>query len=266
MIRLFVLLLILLAFTAPAAAAHDLTPDQLRTVRFDQQLGQALPLDLQFTDENGTPVTLEQFFGQRPVILTLNYFHCQNLCPLELEGLISGLNGVSFSPGTDFNLVTVSIDPREGPADATTTKAQALRGYDRPQDANGWHVLTGSQASIDELTDAVGFHYLYDPQQDDFAHPAGVVVLTPDGQVSRYLFGLDFSANDLRLALLEAGQGKVGSLLDRALLVCYHFDPLTGRYTPLALNIIHVGGAAGALAIFTFLGMLWRAELRRPRG
>jgi protein SCO1/2 len=222
------LTLLLMAVTAAPAAAHELTPDQLASVRFDQQLGQRLPLDLLFRDETGATVRLGDYFAnQGPVILTLNYFHCQNLCPLELDGLINGLNGVSFTLGQDYTLLTVN------------------------------------QQAIDRLTDAVGFQYVYDQQQDDFAHPAGVVVLTPAGQISRYLYGLDFSATDLRLALVDAGRQRIGSLLDRALLVCYHYDPLTGRYTPFALNFVRGGAAAGAVGLAIFLGWLWRAEFRR---
>jgi protein SCO1/2 len=214
------------------AQAQSLSAAQLSLVRFDQQLGATVPANLPFRDETGEPVTFGDYLGQRPAILTLNYFHCQNLCPIELDGLVNGLNGVPLTLGQDFNLVTVSIDPREGPADAADAKARALRGYDRAQDSGGWHVLTGDQQSIDGLTDAVGFRYAYDAQADDFAHPAGVVVLTPDGHVSRYLYGYDFDATDLRLSLVEASQERIGSLADRALLVCYHYDPLTGRATP----------------------------------
>jgi protein SCO1/2 len=255
--------LLALATTGPAGA-HDLAPDQLASVGFDQRLGQRVPLDLVFHDEDGAPVRLGDYFDGRPVLLTLNYFHCQNLCPLELDGLMNGLNGVSFTLGRDFSLITVSIDPREGPADAQDVKARTLRAYDRgSQAADGWHVLTGDQAAIDRLTEAVGFNYVYDPLQDDYAHPAGVVVLTPAGQVSRYLYGLDFSATDVRLALVDAASQRIGSLVDRALLVCYHYDPLTGRYTLFALNFVRGGAMLGLLCLVGFLGWLWRGELRR---
>jgi protein SCO1/2 len=251
-------LLILLVSTS-TVSAHELSPDQLGQVRFDQQLGQRLPPDLVFRDENGTPVRLGDYFHAGPVILTLNYFHCQNLCPLELDGLISGLNGISFALGQDFTLLSISIDPREGPGDAEAIKARALRAYDKPRGGDGWHVLTGDQTSIDRLTDAVGFQYAYDPSRDEYAHPAGVVVLTPLGQISRYLYGLDFSANDLRLALVDASAQRIGSLLDRALLVCYHYDPLTGRYTLFALDFVRAAAGLGALALAAFLVWLWRS-------
>jgi protein SCO1 len=255
--------ILLLVLTTAPVDAHDLSPDQLANVGFDQRLGERVPLDVLFRDENGASVRLGDYFlGNRPVILSLNYFHCQNLCPLELDGLMNGLNGISFSLGGDFTMLTISIDPREGPSDAQDIKVRTLRAYDKSRGNDGWHVLTGDQASIDRLTRAVGFRYAYDPLQDDYAHPAGIVILSPTGQISRYLYGLDFSANDLRLALVDAGSDKVGSLLDRALLVCYHYDPLTGRYTPFALNFVRGAAVLGLLSLTAFLGWLWRAEVR----
>ncbi len=266
MIRRSIALMGLMCLLAAGhVSAHDLTPDQLRTVRFDQRLGQPVPLDLTFHDDSGATVSFHDFFGpgNRPVVLTLNYFHCQNLCPLELDGLMYGLNGLSFAPGNEFNLLTVSIDPREGPGDAADAKARALRAYDRTAiGERGWHLLTGDQDTLDRLTSAVGFHDVYDPQEDEFAHPLGAVVLTPDGRISRYLLGIDFSANDLRLALVDASGGAIGSVLDRALLVCYHYDPLTGRYTSLALDLLHWGAGAAVLAVGGFLGWLWWNERR----
>ncbi len=262
-----ILALAVFAVTITAASAHDLSPDQLATVGFDQHPGSHIPLDLLFRDESGNSVRLGDYFlAGTPVILSLNYFHCQNLCPLELDGLMNGLNGIPFTLGQEFTMVTVSIDPREGPADAADIKARTLRGYDKTDSgAGGWHVLTGDQTSVDRLTTAVGFKYAYDPLQDDYAHPAGIVVLTPSGVISRYVYGLDFSANDLRLALVDAGLEHVGTLLDRALLVCYHYDPLTGRYTLIALNVVRGGAAVGLVALIGFLGWLWRGEFRDRR-
>jgi protein SCO1/2 len=261
-----VALLTAIAVSSPDASAHELTPEQLGALTFEQRLGMLVPLDLAFRDQDGNAVTLAQYMnGQRPVILTLNYFHCQNLCPLELEGLASALNGVSFTLGDEFDIVSVSIDPHEGPSDATATRMRALRGYNRRDHARGWHVLTGDQVAIDRLAGAVGFSYSYDADASEYAHPLGLIVLTPAGQVSRYLFGLDYAANDVRLALLDASAAQIGSLLDRAVMLCYHYDPLTGRYTLLALNVLRGGGSAGVLVILLFLGRLWRAELRPAR-
>src|SRR5436309_3588767 len=256
---------VVLAVGAPViAAAHELTPAELGALRFEQRLGEQVPLDLQFRDENGAVVVLGQYLdGSRPVILTLNYFHCQNLCPLELEALANALNGVPFTLGDEFDVVSVSIDSRDGPADASATRLRTLRGYQKRQNVSGWHVLTGGQQAIDRLASAVGFSYSYDPDANEFAHPLGAIVLSPAGHVSRCLFGLDFAANDVRLALVDAAAARIGSLIDRAVLLCYHYDPLTGRYTPLALNLLRGGGAAGLLATVVFLGLLWRADLRR---
>jgi protein SCO1/2 len=264
---LAVALILVLVAHPGTASAHELSRDQLRGVTFEQKLGNRVPLDLAFRDQDGQPVTLRDFFDMRPVLLTLNYFHCNNLCPLELDGLMSGLNGLSFTPGNEFLVLTVSIDSRDGPAEASDARARALRGFDKRHAADGWRALTTDrQDTIDQLAQSVGFHYVYDPQEDEFAHPTGAVVLTSDGRVSRYLYGLDFSATDLRLALVDAAAGSIGTLLDRALLVCYHYDPLTGRYTPLALDLLRIGGGAGVLALAGLLGWLWVGERRMRSG
>ncbi|MDQ6669442.1 MAG: SCO family protein [Chloroflexota bacterium] len=248
---------------APAALAHELPAEQVRAVRFDPHPGQQVPGELGFTDENGQAVTLGTYFRDKPVILSLNYFHCQNLCLLELQGLVSGLNGLPFTVGDQFSLLTVSFDSRELPADAAAAKFKAFRGYVHPEAAAGWHLLTTSnQATIDALTQAVGFNYVYDAQENDYAHPAGVTVLTPSGQVSRYLYGLDFSATDLRLALVEAAANHIGSVVEQVLLVCYHYDPISGRYTPLVMNVIKVAATATCLVVGGGLFFLWRAERR----
>lgn len=248
---------------APAALAHDLPAEQLRTVRFSPHEGRQVPTELRFTDENGLPVALGSYFGAKPLILTLNYFRCQNLCSLELQGLVSGLNGLPFTLGDQFTMLTVSFDSRELPRDASAAKFKAFRGYVHPEAAGGWHLLTtADQSTIDALTDAVGFNYVYDDQEDDYAHPAGVVVLGPSGEVSRYLYGLDFSATDLRLALVEAAANRIGSVVDQVLLVCYHYDPISGRYTPLVMTLIKLGAVATCLAVGGGLLVLWRADLR----
>ncbi len=237
------LVLLLMAWSAASASAHELPADKLRTVGFRQHIGDALPLDLALRDENDRPVALRDYFGTRPVVLTLNYFHCENLCSLELQGLVSGLNGVPFVLGDQYTLITVSFDARETPAQAQTARSRALRGYIHPQAADGWHVLTTIE--------------------DDYAHPAGVVVLTPAGEISRYLYGLDFSATDLRLALVDAAAQRLGTLVDRALLVCYHYDAIAGRYTPLVLDLLKGAGAATLLVVGAGLAWMWRLERRR---
>lgn len=246
------------------AHAHELPSDQLRTVRFEQRIGAAVPLDLSFIDEVGRAVALRDVVGGKPVLLTLNYLQCQNLCPLELQGLIGGLNGLSYVLGADYTLLTVSFDTRETPDVAATAKFKALRGYRHPESAAGWHVLTTSdQATIDALTSAVGFSYVYDAQEDEYAHPLGVIALTPDGEISRYVYGLDFSATDLRLALTTAGAGQLGSVAEQVLLLCYQYDALTGRYTPWVMDALKVAGGATILGLGGLLWSLARADPKR---
>lgn len=258
-----ILLAVLLLSSAAAsgAAAAGLTPDQVASAGFEQRVGEQVPLDLGFRDEDGNDVTLSEYFGQQPVILSLNYLHCQYLCPIEIGGIISGLNGVtSLMLDRDYQLVTLSIDPRETPSDAMLTKARGLRGYDRPAGAAGWHVLTGDAPAIAQLSRAVGLRYVYDAQSNVYAHPAGVVILTAQGQISRYLYGPDFSATTLRLGLVDAGAGGIGDVTDRALLICYEYDPLTGRYAPFAFGLVRAGGAAGLVAVVFLLAFLWRGD------
>ena len=263
--RLLIVAAIVLLTQASVASvvAAELTPEQVASAGFEQHLGTLIPLDLRFRDENDSEVTLAEYFGQQPVILSLNYLHCQFLCPIEIGGIISGLNGItSLSLSRDYRLLTVSIDPQESSADAALAKARGLRGYDHPAGAGGWHVLTGDPPAIERLARAVGFRYVYDAQSNTYAHPAGVVVLTGGGQISRYVFGPDFSAATLRTALFDAGTGSIGDVVERALLICFEYDPLTGRYTPFALGMMRAGGAAGLLVVALLLVGLWRREPR----
>jgi protein SCO1/2 len=258
-------LLLALAQPAGPANAHELNPDRIGDLGFEPHPGAQVPLELAFRDESGQPVTLGAYFGTRPVILTLNYLSCPNLCPLMLRNLAGDLDGLPFTLGEQYTVLTVSIDPRDTPALAAHARQTALGASDHPETAAGWKVLTGTHANIDRLADAVGFRYAYDADQDEYAHPAGVIVLTPDGKVSRYLYGLDYSPLDLRLALVEAAERRIGSLVDQALLLCYHYEARTGRYTPLVLNAVRGLGAATVLGLGGFLGLLWRADLRRRR-
>ncbi|MBV9133488.1 MAG: SCO family protein [Chloroflexi bacterium] len=259
-LRAAIVALVALIGLSTTALAHELPRDEVATVGFSPRVGGQAPMDATFVDESGLRVTLGQYFGAKPVLLSLNYFHCQYVCPIEEDGLINALNGVHLALGQDFTLLTVSIDPTDGPLDAITVKARALRGYDRPEGANGWHLLTADATTIQQLTSWVGFQYVPDPQQGDFAHPIGVVSLTPGGRISHYLKGLDFSANELDLALADVSQDS-----QAAPVVCYQYDPLTGRYTPLALDLVRVGGGAGVAALLGWLAMLWRADLRGKR-
>jgi len=252
--------LIALGVVTPTSA-HEATPAELLSqVGFDQRLDQQVPLDLTFRDEAGQVVRLGSYFGQKPVILSLVYYHCTTLCPLILDGLVKSLDGISFDLGKQFNVLSVSIDPREGPAEAAAKKAQFLPRYGRPGAEGGWHFLTGEAPAIQQLTQAIGFRYAYDAKTDDFAHPAGIVILTPQGKVSRYFYGIDFSARDLRLGLIEADAGKIGNPIDQVLLYCYHYDPATGKYGFIVMNAIRLLGLATVLVLGIFIAVMLRRE------
>jgi len=259
------MLLGLLALAGPARA-HSLTASDLAGVGFEPRPGSQLPPDLTFRDEYGAPVRIGDLLGQRPVILTLDYLTCPNLCPLTIQDLASALGDVPFTPGDQYLVLTVSIDPTDTPTLAQEKKREYLRPYRRPDLEANWHVLTGDQDAIARLTDAVGFRYAFDADRHEYAHPSGLVVLAPDGTVARYLYGLDFPPNDLRLALVEASQRQIATVADRVLLLCYHYDPENGRYSALVLRGVQAGGAATLAGLGLLLGVLWRRDLRTTRG
>ena len=238
-------------------------PEALREVGFDQKLDQLVPLDVKLRDESGAQVRLGDYFGSKPVVLSLAYFSCPMLCGLHLNGLASSLKPLKLEPGQDFEIVTVSFDPRDTPEKASVKKKETLERYERRGAENGWHFLTGDADQIQALTSAVGFRYQYDEKRGEFAHPAGVVLLTPDGHVSRYLFGIDYPPRDLRLGLVESAQGKIGTLIDQVLLFCFHYDPAMGRYSAIALNSVRVGGVLTLIGLAVFIGGALRRESRR---
>lgn len=251
---------------APAGVAAAERPAALREVGFDQKLDEQVPLDLMFRDESGQNVRLRDVVGGRPALLQLSYYHCPMLCPLVLSGLVSSLKPLALTAGKDFDVVVVSIDPAETPAQALERKRDALGRYERPGSEAGWHFLTGSADSIARLTRAVGFRYAWDDQSRQFAHAAGVILLTADGHVSRYFFGAEFSPRDLRLGLVEASDNRIGSLVDQVLLFCFHYDPALGRYSAAALTGVRAAGVLTVLAIIGFIGWSLRREMRaRPR-
>lgn len=243
-------------------APADVRPAPLREVAFEQRLDERVPLDLVFRDEKGRAVRLGDAFGARPVILALVYFRCDALCPLVLDGLVRTLRGLSFDAGNQFHVVAVSFDRREGTADAAAVKAKVLRQYGRPATASGWTFLTGDDEAIRRLAAAVGFRYTYDASQDRFAHAAGVVVLTPEGRISRYYYGIEFSPRDVRLGLVEAAAYQIGSLIDQLLLFCYHYDPRTGRYGMLIKNILRLAGVFMVALLGGFIVFMLRRERR----
>jgi protein SCO1/2 len=252
--------------TASARAHDDKRPAQLRDVGFDQKLNRQVPLGLRFRDENGNSVQLADYFKQKPVILNFVYYKCRDLCPLLLDGVVRSLRAISFNAGNEFNVVTVSFDPQDAPALAAAKKADLIEKYSRPGAASGWHFLTGDQASIHQLTQSVGFRYNYDARTGEFGHATGIVLLTPDGKTSRYFYGIDFSPRDLRLGLVEAAANQIGSPIDQLLLFCYHYDPTTGKYTPLVTNIMRLAGGATVMAIGGFIILMLRRERSSAAG
>ncbi|HVT03542.1 MAG TPA: SCO family protein [Thermoanaerobaculia bacterium] len=268
--RLILAAVVIALSIVPTLPAQDfLSGSGPKGIRVDQRLNAPIPLGAKFKDESGRTVTLGDYFGKKkPVILTLNYFNCPMLCNMELDGVVTSLGYLKFEPGREFEIVTVSFDPRDTPQTAREKKNIYVRRYGRPTAEASWHFLTTSdETQIHELTDAVGFRYRYDPKTQQYAHGAAIVVLTPQGRISRYLYGFEFPQRDLRLALVEASNNKIGSITDQFLLICYHYDPATGRYASRAMNVIRVGSAATVAGIAGFIFVMLKRDkkvLPRP--
>jgi protein SCO1/2 len=235
-------------------------------VNIEQRLNQQVPLDLVFRDEFGRSLPLSTYFsGNKPVLLALVYYNCPMLCTLILNGVESSLKAVSLDPGRDFEVVAVSFDPRDTPEIAARKKANYLQRYRRPNTANGWHFLTGSESSIKALTEAVGYQYKFDPATGQFAHASAIMILTPQGKLSRYFYGVEYAPRDVRLGLVEASQNKIGTPVDQVLLFCYHYDPGSGKYGAIAMNMVRLAGAAFVLICGVFLFVSWRHDWQRDR-
>lgn len=246
-----------------AQVAGDL-PMQLEGVGVVERFGESIPGDIRLVDEQGRAVVLSELLKQgRPVMLNLTYFTCPMLCSMVLNGLVEGLRKVEYTPGHEFELLSVSIDPRDTPEVAVKKKANYISSYGRPQAASGWHFLTGEEAEVRRLADAVGFQYRWDDAQKQFAHAAVTFVLTPEGKVARYLYGIQYAPQDLRLALLEASEGRIGSPLERFMLFCYQYDPVGKKYTLYARNLMRLGGALMVIVLGGALVIYWRRERRR---
>jgi protein SCO1 len=235
-------------------------PELLKDVGIDQRLNVAIPLGLTFRDEDGSAVRLSEFFGQKPVVLALVYYNCPMLCTQVLNGLGRSLKDVPMDIGKGFLVVTVSIDPSETPKLASAKRDLYAGIYGRPGAAQGWHFLTGEESQIRQLANAVGFRYAYDADSRQFAHASAVMVLTPGGRISRYFYGIAYPTRDMRLGLVEASEGKIGSPLDQVLLFCYHYDPVTGKYGLLISRVIQAGGLLTVLAIGILVLVLSRSE------
>ncbi len=245
----------LLSFAGYALALDNasVVPPQLRGVGIDQRLNNQVPLDLKFRDETGQTVTLGSYFGKRPVILSLVYYSCPMLCPMTEDGLLNALRLVSFNIGEQYEVVTVSIDPEETPEMALGKKAVYVGLYGRPGAKQGWHFLVGDEPAIRALTDSVGFHYNYIPETKQYAHATGIIVLTPQGKVSRYFYGISFPSRDIRLALEEASNGKIGNVVDAVLLYCCQYDPATGKYSVVISRLLKIAAAITVVTIGTLI-------------
>jgi protein SCO1/2 len=240
-------------------------PTALREVRIEQKLDQQLPLDLVFRDEDGQPVELGQYFGHKPVVFSLVYYDCPMLCTQVLNGMVTSFRVLPFQIGKEYDVVTISFDPRES-AQLATAKKKLYVGYlpEKMQAgaASGWHFLTGDAESIKKITDAVGFHYHYDESTKQFAHASAIMLTTPQGKLSRYFYGIDYPARDVRLGLIESSQNKIGSPVDQLLLYCYHYDPTTGTYGARVMSIMRIGGVLTMLGIAAMLVLLRRRSLQ----
>ena len=247
------------------APPANVRPLGLRNVGIEQHLEEQIPPDLTFRDESGKTVRIGEYFDQKPMILNLVYYQCPMLCSEVLSGLESALRVLKFDVGEDFEVLTVSFDPKETPEIAAKSKAEYLKRYKRPGAEAGWHFLTGPQESIDALTKAAGFQYQYDPKTGQFAHTTAIMVLTPDGKIAQYYFGVDYAPKDLQLGLVQASRGKIGSIVDEVLLYCYHYDPATGKYGAIISRILQLSAAATILILGGLLLILFRRGPVRPR-
>ncbi|MDH4155808.1 MAG: SCO family protein [candidate division Zixibacteria bacterium] len=262
-ISAFCLLLVLLAASAAAQVIED-DPAALRGIDVEEHLGEMIPLDLEFIGSDAQPVQLGSFFNrEKPVVLILGYYTCPMLCNLVFNGVTDAVKELAWRPGAEFQMVTVSIDPRETDVVAAAKKKNYIEAIGKPGIEHGWEFLTGPEKQSRTLADAVGFKYYYDETQDQYAHPAVVIVLTPSGKISRYLYGIQFTERDLRLALLEASEGKVGSSLDKLILYCFHYDPDAGGYVVFAGNVMRLGGAVTFGLLLVLITALWYRERRK---
>jgi protein SCO1/2 len=250
----------------PAAAQQSTTPAILKKVGIQQNLNAQVPPDLEFRDESGKTVRLGDYFGKKPIVLALVYFDCPALCTEVLNGQLRTMNAISLNLGSDFEAITVSFEPIDTPALAKAKRDVYIGQYGRPGAADHWHFLTGEQQSIDALTNVVGFQYAYDPAIKQYAHAAAIMVLTPDGRIDRYFYGVIYPARDFRLGLVDASHGKIGTITDHALLYCYQYDPMTGKYGVVIINVLRIAGGLTVLVLGIFMTIMFLRERKRPTG
>ena len=253
-------------FVLPARAQQPGPPPILREVSIAQRLNEPIPPDIIFRDEDGKAVHLGDYFGKKPIVLSLVYFDCPALCTEVLNGELRTMKAISLDLGKDFDAITVSFEPKDTPALAKAKRDVYAGQYGRPGAARNWHFLTGEQASIDALTQAAGFHYAYDSASRQYAHAAAILVLTPHGRIARYFYGVTYPARDFRLGLVEASEGKIGTPTDHALLYCYQYDPMTGKYGLIVMNVVRAAGLLTMLVLGIFMFVMFRRERNRPNG
>ena len=241
-------------------------PAELRGIDIEEHLNETIPLDFHYIDDHGDSVTLEKYFNQnKPVILIMGYYSCPMLCGLVMNGVSKAAKQIPLTFGKDYQIVSVSIDTAETDLIASAKKEEHLKQIGVPENSDGWMFLTGEGSQSRGLADAIGFKYYYDAKKGMYAHAAVLTILTEDGKISRYLYGIEYNPNDLRLALLEAAQGKVGNTIDRIILYCYHYDPTEGGYVIFAGNVMKIGGLLTLLILGGFIGLLWRRDKRKKR-
>ena len=250
----------LLAMTAITTRAETPQAQIAARAGLEQHLNAQVPLDLTFNDERGRAVRLGDYFGTKPVILVLAYYECPNLCTLVLNGVLQTAHELRFDAGKDYQIVVVSFDPRERPALAAAKKQTYIERYGRAHAADGWHFLTGTESSIAQLASAIGYHYAWDAGTRQFAHPSVMTVLTPGGKISRYFPGIEYPPRDVRLALLQASNNKIGSLADRVFLLCFHYNPNTGKYGFVIARVMQIAGTGTALLLAGYIAMMIRRE------
>jgi protein SCO1 len=247
----------------------DQLPQVLQKVGVTQKLNQPLPLDAQFVDDTGKPVRIGDYFGKRPALLTLVYFTCPMLCSEELDGLSGALEMVKLTPGKDFDVIVVSIDPNDSPEEAAKKKAYYLKRYGRPETAKGWHFLTGQRPAIDRVTDAVGFGYVRVPGPDgkltQFAHASSVEVVTTEGRLAQYYLGVEYSPKDMLLGLVEASGNKIGSPVANILTYCYHYDPQTNKHSLIVSRVVQLGGVVTMAGLGGFMFVMFRRDIKLGR-
>ena len=259
---LLAILLVGLAITSHAQTAEQKVLEQIGV---DQRLDSVLPLDLKFRDEHGKDVTLGDYFKEKPVVLSLVYYECPMLCTMTLNGLIKAINAMDLEVYRDYDIVTVSFDPGETPALAMQKKETYLDVYRHEGGENGWHFLTGDAEPVRQLAEAVGYRYVYDEETDEYAHASAIMIATPAGKLSKYFYGIEFSARDMRLGLVDASVNRIGSFADKLLLWCYHYDPMTGKYGLAIMNVIRLAGALTVGCMVTFMVAMLRRDKRKSR-